>query len=43
MGVSMVVYKVVMRRRMKREISDEVFKTLDQYYTYSKVYAEREK
>jgi hypothetical protein len=29
-----------MRRRMKREISSEVFRTLEQYYTYSKVYAE---
>jgi hypothetical protein len=31
-----------MRRRMKREIQGEVFKTLEQYYHYSKVYSNKQ-
>lgn len=38
MGLSLLIYKCIMRRRMKREIKGEVFRTLEQYYHYSKVH-----
>lgn len=43
MAMSLIVYKCIMRHRMKREIKGEVFRTLEQYYHYSKVHGKLNK